>query len=531
MHIESQNSSGLGHPGPLLCYLHKRTLKPEWETAEEMDVQPDHDKAIRYDVNMSASDKSDANSTELWDAPMAAKPLHATVTIPGSKSLSNRYLILAALGNETVTLHGVLRSRDTALMMDALRELGVSFTFPDAEDNTIVEITPPVQGQFHGNTSVFCGLAGTVMRFLPGLAVFADGPVHFDGDKQAYARPMKPVLDGLEQLGAIIEYEGEEGYLPFTVTPPSRAIRGKQMADVGYAEVAIDSSSSSQFISGLLLMASRLPHGLRLTHTGEHVPSMPHIQMTISDVNGAGGSIHMDGAKTWVVEPKPLQLPKTITIEPDLSNAAPFLGAAMIAGGSVSIPRWPVHTTQPGGLLPGILQAMGARVDLDGKPLQSDGSFAAEVVSTEHGGTEVHNGTLTVTGTGTIHGLANYDMAAAGEIAPSIAALAVLAQEPTSLRGIGHLRGHETNRLEALVQEIQRIGGRATELEDGIAIEPVNRDDLHGEVMESYADHRMATFAAMLGLVIPDTRVVNIMTTRKTIPDFPGMWRSMLDQQ
>ncbi len=497
----------------------------------ELDVHTFYEEPIRYDDTMNASDTDNVESADLWDAPQAIKPLHATVMVPGSKSLSNRYLILAALGNKPVILHGLLRSRDTSLMMKGLEALGVSIEFPDPSDETIVKIAPPADGHFRGNTSVFCGLAGTVMRFLPGLAVFADGPVHFDGDKQAYARPMKPVLDGLEQLGASIEYEGEEGYLPFTVTPPSLAIQDKQMAEVAYAEVSIDSSSSSQFISGLLLMASRLPHGLRLTHVGEHVPSMPHIQMTISDVNAAGGSIHMDGAKTWVVEPKSLQLPTTITIEPDLSNAAPFLGAAMIAGGSVSIPRWPVRTTQPGGLLPGILQVMGARVDLDGKPLHDDGSFAAEVVSPEHGGTEVHNGTLTVTGTGTIHGLGNYDMAAAGEIAPSIAALAVLAQEPTSLRGIGHLRGHETNRLEALVQEIQRIGGRATELEDGIAIEPVNRDDLHGEVMESYADHRMATFAAMLGLVIPNTRVVNIKTTRKTIPDFPGMWRSMLDLQ
>ncbi|PJM73040.1 3-phosphoshikimate 1-carboxyvinyltransferase [Bifidobacterium primatium] len=433
----------------------------------------------------------------LWRAPFAAEPLDATVTIPGSKSLSNRYLVLAAMGTKPVTLIGLLRSRDTELMMGALEALGVSCV-ADADDETTVVVTPPENGVFRGDSSVFCGLAGTVMRFVPALALYADGPVHFDGDKQAYQRPMGPLLEGLRQLGARIDFEGEPGHLPFTLIPPEQAVGGS---------VSIDSSGSSQFISGLLLGAPKLRGGLRLTHTGEHLPSLPHIRMTMADLGAAGADVRMDG-RTWTVAHGDVQLPQQVVVEPDLSNAAPFLGAALIAGGTVRVPNWPEHTTQPGGLLPEYLEHMGATITIE----------------------EMPNGarTLGVTSNGVIHGLGDFDLSAAGEIAPSLAALLVFADAPTSLTGIGHLRGHETNRLEALVTEIRRVGGDADELADGIAIRPVASELLHGAVMETYADHRMATFAAMLGLRIRDIDVVNVETTRKTIPDFVGLWSSML---
>ena len=436
----------------------------------------------------------------IWPAPTAAKPLDATVEIPGSKSLSNRYLILAALGGTPITLTGLLRSRDTDLMMDALTALGVSCDI-DPHVPTTVRVTPPATGRFTGNTSVYCGLAGTVMRFVPGLALFADGPVRFDGDRQAYARPMKPVLDGLEQLGATIEYHGETGRLPFTITPPAELVTERR-------GVTIDSSGSSQFISGLLLIASRLPGGMTLTHVGGKTPSLPHIRMTVADVTAAGGSIAADeNAHTWTVEPCPLQLPEHITVEPDLSNAAPFLGAALIAGGTVRVPHWPETTTQPGGLLPGYLEHMGAEISC---PV-IDGVRYCEV-----------------TGSGHINGLGDFDLTAAGEIAPSLAAILVFADKPTRMLGIGHLRGHETNRLEALVNEITRVGGEARELADGLEIVPVPAANLKPAKMETYADHRMATFAAMLGLSINDIQVKNIATTAKTLPDFANMWTNML---
>lgn len=466
--------------------------------------------------------------------------MNATVVVPGSKSLSNRYLILAALGSRPTAITGMLRSRDTELMADALRTLGVGVEF-DKDEETRVTVTPPANGRFNGNVTVFCGLAGTVMRFVPGLALFAGGPVRFDGDEQAYARPMHPLLDGLEQLGASIEYEGKAGFLPFTITPPkteesdagqqnhgelSFSSNSDSSLDSGLVKVAIDSSSSSQFISSLLLIGSRLPHGLDLRHTGNKLPSMPHIRMTMADVNGAGGQVDMPEIGHWRVAHRDLQLPDGVVVEPDLSNAAPFLGAAMIAGGSVSVPNWPTSTTQPGGLLPDILQKMGASVTLDGRPFDDVMSDVSQ-----HNQVSVpKNGTLTVSMNGPIHGLGNdFDLSAAGEITPSIAALATLADSPSELVGIGHLRGHETNRLAALVSEITRIGAGAKELPDGLDITPVSHDQLHDEVMETYADHRMATFAAMIGLVVPNTRIRNIATTRKTIPDFPGMWHKMLE--
>lgn len=450
-----------------------------------------------------------------WPAPLATRPLSATVTIPGSKSLSNRYLILAAMGRRPVTLVGLLRSRDTDLMMGTLRSLGVEFQV-DSDDETTVRVTPPSSGRFTGNVDVYCGLAGTVMRFVPGLAMFADGPVRFDGDAQAYARPMKPVLDGLEQLGAHIEYHGEPGRLPFTLTPP---VASDGMHAPAHT-VSIDASGSSQFISGLLLIGARLPGGLELQHTGDHLPSLPHIRMTVADLQSAGVTVDVDVEHhRWRVHPGPVQLPDRVVVEPDLSNAAPFLGAALIAGGTVSVPYWPRETTQPGGLLPGILQAMGAEITWDGRPW-SEATTGEDAPAAA---------TLTVRGDGMIRGLGRFDMSAAGEIAPSIAALAALADAPTQLVGIAHLRGHETNRLAALVTEIRRIGAEAEELEDGIEIRPVPRERLHGAVMETYADHRMATFAAMIGLTVPDIAVVDVATTRKTIPDFVGLWSAMLD--
>ncbi|RBP98349.1 3-phosphoshikimate 1-carboxyvinyltransferase [Bifidobacterium aemilianum] len=446
-----------------------------------------------------SSPKATSPTGDPWPAPLASGPLQARVAIPGSKSLSNRYLVLAALGSRPVQLEGLLRSRDTELMMAALGTMGVVFQ-EDPQDPTLVTVLPPKSGRFTGGVTIDCGLAGTVMRFLPGLAMFADGPVSFDGDRQAYERPMRPLLDGLDQLGVRVDYQGREGHLPFRLEAPD----DRSWLTDGPASVSIDSSSSSQFISGLLLIGSRLPGGLHLVHSGDRLPSLPHIRMTMADIKAAGGLVTMGEHGSWDVRPSALNLPDRVLVEPDLSNAAPFLGAALIAGGSVSVPRWPQRTTQPGGLLPGILQAMGARIS------RSD------------------TGDLTVTAEGQIQGLGTFDLSAAGEIAPSIAALAVLAEGPSRLVGIGHLRGHETNRLAALETEITRIGGQAKELDDGLDIVPVDRAALHGDLMETYADHRMATFAAMLGLAIPGIRISNVGTTRKTIPDFTGMWTAML---
>lgn len=420
-----------------------------------------------------------------WPAPTAAHPLDATVEVPGSKSLTNRYLVLAALADGPGRLRGALRSRDTLLMAQALRDLGTGIEDDPAAPGDWL-VTP---GTSRGGATVDCGLAGTVMRFLPAVAALADGPVRFDGDAGARVRPMGPVLAALRDLGVAVREEGEPGHLPFTVAG-SGSVRG--------GTVEVDASGSSQFVSGLLLTAARFDEGLTLRHTGPTLPSLPHVEMTVAVLRAAGVVVDDSVPAVWRVEPGPVAA-RDVRVEPDLSNAAPFLCAALVAGGTVRVPGWPARTTQPGGLLPGILEQMGATTRLDGD-------------------------VLAVTGTGTVRGV-DLDLHAAGEIAPTIAALAALADSPTRLRGIAHLRGHETDRLAALSAEITRLGGDAQETPDGLVVTP---RPLHAGTVRTYADHRMATFGALLGLAVPGVLVEDVATTAKTIPDFVGLWDGML---
>ncbi|MET0788225.1 MAG: 3-phosphoshikimate 1-carboxyvinyltransferase [Cellulomonas sp.] len=419
---------------------------------------------------------------DLWTAPLADGPLDALVEVPGSKSLTNRYLVLAALADSPGRLRGALRSRDTRLMAEALTSLGARLE----EDGSDWVVTP---GPVRGSTSIHCGLAGTVMRFLPAVAALADGPVRFDGDESALARPMGPVLTALRTLGVRIEEHGEPGHLPFTVHGRGSLVGG---------QVDVDASASSQFVSGLLLAAARFERGLTLRHTGRTLPSLPHIEMTVAVLREAGVEVDDSRPAIWQVAPGPIA-GRDVRVEPDLSNAAPFLCAALVAGGTVRVPGWPTRTTQPGGLLPGILERMGARTRLDGD-------------------------VLSVTGTGTVHGV-DLDLHAAGEIAPTIAGLAALADSPTRLRGIAHLRGHETDRLAALAAEITRLGGQAEQTSDGLVITP---RPLTGGTWRTYEDHRMATAGALVGLRVPGVEVEDVATTAKTLPDFVGLWGGML---
>ncbi|QIK82903.1 3-phosphoshikimate 1-carboxyvinyltransferase [Sanguibacter sp. HDW7] len=426
----------------------------------------------------------DLSTDPAWAAPVAVAPLDATVDVPGSKSLTNRYLVLAALADGPSVLKGALSSRDTLLMAQALRELGVGIEV----DGTTWRVVP---GDLRGPVSIDCGLAGTVMRFLPAVAALADGAVRFDGDAGARVRPMGPVLAGLRNLGVPVTADDGSvpSTLPFTVEGRGGVVGGA---------VDVDASASSQFVSGLLLAGARFDRGLRLRHVGAALPSLPHIEMTVDVLRGAGVEVDDSTPSTWVVAPGPI-VARDVRVEPDLSNASPFLAAALVAGGTVRVSGWPTETTQPGALVPELFEQMGARTRRVGDALE-------------------------VTGTGRIRGL-DVDLHAAGELTPTVAALAALAETPSRLRGIAHLRGHETDRLAALVTEINRLGGRATETEDGLAIEPA---ELHGGTVETYHDHRMATFGAILGLRVPGVLVEDVATTAKTLPDFTGMWDAML---
>ena len=419
-----------------------------------------------------------------------ATPVDISVVIPGSKSVTNRALILAAQAKSPSVLRRPLVSRDSELMVAGLKALGIGIEEKTVSVNGADElqwiITP---APMRGGVKVDVGNAGTVMRFLPPLAALATGEVAFDGDPRSYERPLGPVIKALEELGISIEHEGRY----------SLPLKLQGTGSIPGGALTIDASASSQFLSALLLVAPSFTNGIVAKHQGGSLPSMPHIEMTVEMLRDFGATVVVDAAnQTWTVKPGDLH-GKDLVIEPDLSNAAPFLSLAMVCGGSVTIADWPKATTQPGDQLRSILTAMGASVSF------SDAG-------------------LTLTGNGTIHGI-DIDLHDVGELTPSIAALAALADSPSHLRGIGHLRLHETDRLAALTREINALGGNVVEEETTLHITPA---PLHGGVFHTYDDHRLATAGAVLGLVIPDIEVENIATTRKTLPDFPGLWSSLL---
>lgn len=427
---------------------------------------------------------------------MAAEPVSATVQVPGSKSLTNRYLLLAALAQGPSRLRSPLDSRDSGLMMTALEQLGAGFTEVQGTGSfgSDVVVTPIAfnnDGGQRKRLQVNCGLAGTVMRFVPPVAALLAADVAFDGDPHARKRPMGPIIDGLRGLEIDVDDDGSAS-LPFTVHGTGSVAGGP---------LVVDASASSQFVSALLLAAPRFSDGLQLRHQGPPVPSLPHVDMTVSVLREAGIDVSAPADNQWQVKAGAID-GFDVDIEPDLSNAGPFLAAAVVTGGTVIVPGWPETTTQGGNHWRHILTAFGGQVEYD-------------------------DGRLRVTGPGSVNGV-DLDLSEAGELAPTAAAVAALATTPSRLRGISHLRGHETDRLAALVAEINRLGGDAAETSDGITINPAA---LHGGLFHTYEDHRMATAGAIIGLVVDGVEVENIATTAKTMPEFTRMWQRMLEAE
>jgi 3-phosphoshikimate 1-carboxyvinyltransferase len=412
----------------------------------------------------------------MWSAPAPAGPVDAAVALPGSKSITNRALIIAALADGESFVRRPLRSRDTLLMAGALRALGVSIE----DEGSDWRITP---GELRGPATLDVGLAGTVMRFMPPVAALAVGDVFFDGDPYARKRPMGTILAALRVLGAGVDGDA----LPFTV-------RGTGTIPGG--SVTIDASGSSQMVSGLLLAAPRYGKGAEVRHEGPPVPSAAHLTMTVRMLREAGATVET-APDVWRVQPGGLRGGE-YDVEPDLSNAAPFLAAALVTGGRVTVRGWPAETTQPGDELRHLLTEMGASVTDD-------------------------DGDLTVRG-GSIHGI-DVDLGGASELSCVLAAVAALADGPSRLRGIAHMRGHETDRLAALTAEINGLGGDVRELPDGLEIRP---RPLHGGVFHTYDDHRMVMAAAVLGLAVPGVEVENLATVGKTLPEFGELWTEML---
>lgn len=437
-----------------------------------------------------------------WVAPVADGPVRAIVRVTGSKSVTNRALLLAALSDEPSTLYAPLRSRDTLLMASALRSLGASIDDgPDDSDGPYGpggsvrswQVTPAER--LRGDVEVDCGLAGTVMRFVPPVAALAEGPVRFDGDPRARERPMSGVLSALRSLGVPVDGDA----LPFVVHGAGPVPGGA---------VTVDASASSQFVSGLLLVGARYERGVLVRHRAPAgrpapVPSLPHIEMTVEMLREHGVQVDAGSPEeaVWSVEPGPIKA-RDRDVEPDLSNAAVYLAAAAVTGGSVTVPGWPAVTRQAGDAIRGILAEMGCTVRLDATGLTVYGPPSA------------------------LSGI-DVDLRDVGELTPTIAALAALASGPSQLHGIAHLRGHETDRLAALGTELGALGGSVEVTADGLRIRP---RPLRGGPWRAYADHRMATAGAIIGLVVPGVEVDDIDCTSKTIPDFPAHWRSMLSR-
>lgn len=432
-------------------------------------------------------------TTSLWPAPRATAPVRATVTVPGSKSLTNRYIALAAVASEPSTIMNPLISRDTELMLAAITALGAAVDRSTPGQVTITPLpatasgTEPATASGTDAAAVDCGLAGTVMRFIPPLAAATGRKVRIDGDTQAYARPMDTMITALRGLG--VDITPGAASLPFELHSPG-GVRG--------GRVEIDASASSQFISGLLLAGCLFADGLTLVHTGESVPSRPHIDMTVETMRRAGIEVQATGDDTWTVAPgRPHGF--TVTVEPDLSNAATFLAAAIVTGGQVRVPHWPAQTTQGGDAFRQLAADFGARVALA-------------------------DGTLCITGPESVAAI-DADLSAVGELTPVTAAVAACAAGESRLHGIGHLRGHETDRLAALSAELTKLGARVTEHADALTIHsPVT----HGAAFETYHDHRMVMAAAVLGLCIDGVEVIDVGTVAKTMPEFTQLWAGML---
>lgn len=425
-----------------------------------------------------------------WPAPTARGPVDATVTVPASKSLMARALVLASLAEQPTRLHNPLVARDSVLMAGALRALGARVHAPGSGPWEVAPIPglgaadPPGET----TTTIDCGLSGTVMRFVPPLAALAVGEVTFDGDARAHERPMRGLLDAMRGLGVAVVPE-DAGSLPFAVCGSGRVSGGR---------VRVEAGDSSQYVSGLLMAGCRFERGLDLEADGLP-PSAPHIAMTLEALRGRGVGARQTGPARWKVDAA-VPAGGDVRIEPDLSNAAPFLAAAVVTGGRVRVPGWPSMTTQPGPALLRLLAAFGATIEQD-------------------------EGGVTVIGPNAVAALGEVDLSDVGELVPTIAAVAAMAEGPTTITGVGHLRGHETDRLAALASALAALGGDASVTRDGLALRPAR---LAGATLASEGDHRMATFGAVVGLVVPGVVVDDMSVTGKTMPDFPRLWAGML---
>ena len=410
--------------------------------------------------------------------PLPAPP-DVTVRVPGSKSVTNRALLCAALAAGPSTLTGALFADDTAAMAGAVGALGARVEAVAAAATMTVHGVGDRIGSVPA--TVDARQSGTTGRFVLPAAALTATPIVVDGDEQLRARPFGPLFDALVALGATVRTD-RPGFLPATVAGP--------LAPGGGAALAMPGHVSSQFLSGLMLVGPLLPAGLRVSMTTPLV-SVPYVRMTaaVMAAFGAGASIEGDGSGVRV--PAGAYHPVDYAVEPDASAASYFFAAAAITGGRITVPGLGAHALQGDVAFVDVLEKMGARVDRTPDA-------------------------ITVTGTGRLSGI-DVDMADISDTAQSLAAVAVFADSPTRVTGIGFIRRKETDRLAAVVTELRRAGIEAHEEEDGFVIHPGAPRPTR---FDTWGDHRMAMSLALLGLRAPGIELANPGVVAKTFPTY-----------
>ncbi|WP_432829689.1 3-phosphoshikimate 1-carboxyvinyltransferase [Dactylosporangium sp. CA-092794] len=390
---------------------------------------------------------------------------------PGSKSITNRALICAALAPGRSTLTGVLFADDTRAMLDAVRALGANLTLDEAARTVVVDGVDPRTAS--GEIRIDARQSGTTSRFILPAAALRPARGVVDGTPQLRARPFAALVVALRELGATVEDLGEAGYLPVAVTGP-----------VAGGKVALPGHISSQYLSGLLMAGPLMAEGLTVELTSPLV-SVPYVEATAAVMAAFG--VPVEGL---TVQPGAYR-PTDFDIEPDASAASYLLAAAAVAGGRVTVEGLGTRSLQGDVRFADLLERMGARVERSADR-------------------------ITVTGTGELHGI-DVDMADISDTAQTLAMVAVFADSPTSVRGIGFIRGKETDRIGAVVTELRRAGIEAEEDEDGFTIHP---GPPQPTAFDTYEDHRMAMSLALLGLRAPGIEIRDPRCVAKTYPTY-----------
>lgn len=410
-----------------------------------------------------------------------SRPPRATIRVPGSKSITNRALILAALSHPAKgsELRGVLRSEDTEVLIDALRALDmrVRTDWP----NDIVYVRRGIFGRVipAETADLFVANSGTSMRFLTALVSLGQGRYRIDGVSRMRERPIEDLLDALRQLGVRAFSEQQNGYPPVLIE--ANGLDG--------GRVRIKGDVSSQFLSALL-MAAPLARGEVTIEVDGPLVSAPYVAMTVAMMGQFGVEVESDGRSYFHVPTRPWYDTHSWKIEPDASAASYFFGAAAITRGEVTIAGLGSSSLQGDLRFVDVLEEIGCRV------------------ARRHDGYTVAGGPL--------RGI-DVDMNSMSDCVMTLAAVACFAKGPTTIRNVGHIRHKETDRLQALATELRKVGPRVEEFADGLTIIP---GALHGASIDTYNDHRMAMSMALIGLTIPGIVIRNPACVAKTYPHF-----------